>query len=85
MLTKVEDGPCGTRYALDGVIPFVGVDLVPLRHGDSIRDNGGRGMTVYVNVCCDCGGKYLAGTVIFVPNECRECAFQRRVYARGRR
>jgi hypothetical protein len=74
-LSKVGEGPNGAaQYAIVGAFPFVGIDLTELHHGDLIRDNNGRGMFLYVNVCDSCGTKYLAGMRFFVHTECVACA-----------
>lgn len=68
MLREIGQGAYGTRYAFKGAFPFNAPDFSNLKWGDSIRDSDGRGMTMSVNVCCECGGKYLASTIILVPN-----------------
>lgn len=73
-LQFVEDGASGKRYFVNGCIPFVSIDLSQLEWGDSIRDNNGKGMIMYVNQCCDCKKKFLGGTLIMVPYECKSCA-----------
>lgn len=41
----------GTKYELAGSMPFADPDLTSLKWGDVIKDNGGNGMTLYVNEC----------------------------------
>ena len=65
-LTYIGKGPFGDRYAFSGTIPFNAPDLAPLKRGDSIRDNGGKGMSMCVNTCCLCEKKYLYSTMILV-------------------
>lgn len=66
-LTATGKSTCGTAYAFDGAIPFSLPDVSALDFGDTVRDNGGRGMRLCVNVCCACGRRYLLSTLILVP------------------
>lgn len=75
MLTKIGESVYGTKYALNGVIPFQGFDIQALEWGDVIQDNNGKGMIMYVNQCCTCQKKYLMGLLIMVPEECKSCYF----------
>lgn len=72
-LTEIGKGVYGVRYAFSGAIPFSGPQLDSLKWGDSIRDNNGKGMIMYVNTCCVCEKNYLAGTLILVASECTAC------------
>jgi len=72
-LTKIFKGNFGTKYALNGVIPFASVNMSELEYGDSIQDNGGKGMIMYVNQCCECRKKFFGGTLVLVANECKDC------------
>jgi len=63
----------GTRYAVDGSIPFLMPNIDSLNYGDVVIDNGGKGMTMYINECITCGGKFLAGMLYFQPEDCKNC------------
>lgn len=54
----------GTLYAMNGCIPFNFIDLNDLKYGDAVRDNNGKGMFMSVNICSNCGARYLASTLI---------------------
>lgn len=73
-LTKIGNSMYGNKYAFDGVVPFNGINVSELKYGDVIKDNGGKGMSLYVNECCKCKGNYLAGTLIFAPEKCASCS-----------
>lgn len=63
----------GTKYELAGSMPFADPDLTSLKWGDVIKDNGGNGMTLYVNECGSCYVKYLGGTLIMGADQCDDC------------
>ncbi len=54
----------GTAYSFDGAIPLDVPDISALDFGDTVRDNGGVGMLMCVNICCLCRRPYLAGVLI---------------------
>ncbi len=67
ILTPIGKSTYGTTYAFDGAIPFDVPDISALSFGDTVRDNGGRGMRMCVNICGVCKQPYLAGTLILCP------------------
>lgn len=65
----------GNLYALQGCIPFIYPNLNQLEYGDAIRDNNGKGMFMSVNICYNCGSKYLNSTLILIPNNGPCCKY----------
>jgi hypothetical protein len=72
-LKEVGKGIYGIKYTFDGVFQFDNIDLQKLKWGDSIRDNKGTGMFLYVNKCGSCKLNYLAGTLIIDFEKCDKC------------
>lgn len=60
----------GRRYYIQGVLQFSSLDATTLEHGDSITDNEGKGMTVYVHRCATCGEVTLRGMMVMVAGFC---------------
>lgn len=49
------------------------IDLTKHEWGDSLIYNDGKGMTVYVNVCCTCDSKFLYRTLYPDTFICQVC------------
>jgi len=74
MLKEIGKSIYGTKYAMQGIIPFNLPRNVELKWGDVIIDNDGKGMCMYVNECSTCQKKFLGGTLICVFYECEGCS-----------
>ena len=66
-LTPIGKSTYGTAYTFDGVIPFNAPDISALNFGDTVRDNCGHGVRMYVNICVVCKSPFLAGMLILCP------------------
>lgn len=69
-----------TSYSTPSPIEMMALtaeDTAKLEAGDAITDRFGKGRTVYVNRCADCGKVLLTPAIILVPIFCSECAMKR--------
>ncbi|MBE7512411.1 MAG: hypothetical protein HS103_06305 [Anaerolineales bacterium] len=68
-----SNGCGGKHYIFAGSIHFGGWHGADLEAGDSITDAGGKGITVYVHACIECGKLFLRTLITLVPISCDSC------------
>lgn len=87
MLKLIRTNNFGANhYHFDGVFPFNWTNnniTQKLEVRDSITDNNGNGITMYVNVCYQCDQKFLSGTFQLGQSFCSKvCSEKNRYYSR---
>jgi len=73
---KDEGDPLGpVRYGFPGVFELAGIPALPFMcPHDQITDNEGKGRTVYVHRCAQCGKLFARTMMALVPVRCGRCS-----------